>query len=410
MNEDSDYLVAKMIQKHPNVKIEFSENDRVIYDANKKPDTFPTLFHSYFSEIEKMISGGWVKDITEYMNEYGYAQAMNPQLLDLVSRNGRIYAIPYEAYALGLTINVKLFEAAGMVNADGSLVLPSTYEELAQTAADIRERTGKAGLIFPVSDRFGGWLFMPIAWSYGVEFMREDENGRLYASFDTPECVAALQYMKDLKWKYNAVLEQKDYDAMRQAFAGHEAAMMICEPRQRPLMQIYKMDRNLLASARLPAGPAGRYTLLGGNLYAISANANDLETRAAFEWLEVVGFSPMVTDEVINTWERSSAKEALNGMIVTEDDFFKIWVNKETLNAQKNVRKKYQNVDMKRFEDYTSFEDVMIRQEYAIYCQELYSVLDSGIQGVFQDKNADVKQIIHEMSETFQREYLDRIK
>ena len=45
---------------------------------------------------------------------------------------------------------------------------------------------------------------MNIAWSNGVEFMAK-ENNRWTAKFDTQACADTLQYIKDLKWKYDAL-------------------------------------------------------------------------------------------------------------------------------------------------------------------------------------------------------------
>lgn len=400
-------FVEKVKKELPYIEVFKKEGIGILPDDINVSD-LPILYTQFFTEVEKIVEKGLAKDITDYMNEYGFMQAMNPQLLELASSDGRIYAIPYEAYAMGIMANIKLYEAAGLANADGTLNFPSTYDEFIQTSVQIKEKTGKYALVFPSGQRYGGWLFMPIAWSFGAEFMTENENGKLETSFDTPECVAALQYIKDLKWKYDVVRETADLDEMRTVFSKGEAAMMFAAPPQRPITETYKMDRNLIACCRMPAGPAGRYSLMGGNLYVISAAADEKQTEAAFEWLQAIGFSPKVTNEMINTWERNFAADALNGLIVTGEDVFKVWVNKDTIDAQEQVREKYQNVDMKNYQDYSSFKDVIIRREYSRYCQELYEILDIGIQTVFEDENADVEELVHYMSERFRKEYLDK--
>ena len=68
---------------------------------------------------------------------------------------------------------------------------------------------------------------MNIAWSYGVDFMEQGEDGKWIATFNTPEMVEALQYIKDLKWKYNALPDNSvvDHDELTMLFATNQAAM-----------------------------------------------------------------------------------------------------------------------------------------------------------------------------------------
>lgn len=62
-------------------------------------------------------------------------KAINPKLIETVTDdNGRIRAIPYNAYVQGFTYNKGLFRQAGLVNEDGSVKFPNTYEELAEAA------------------------------------------------------------------------------------------------------------------------------------------------------------------------------------------------------------------------------------------------------------------------------------
>ena len=134
----------------------------------------------------------------------------------LVSKDGKVFAFPYAAYALGMAYNVDLMEQAGLMDADGTPKQPKDWSEVAEFAVQIKEATGKPGIAFPTASNFGGWLFMPVAWSYGVSFMEQDSDGKWKATFDTPEAVEALQYIKDLKWKYdvlpaNSIVTGEDY-------------------------------------------------------------------------------------------------------------------------------------------------------------------------------------------------------
>lgn len=56
-------------------------------------------------------------------------------------------------------------------------------------------------------DNQGGWQFDDLAWSYEMK-AETWRNGKWYATFDDPGGVKALQYLKNLRWKYH-VLESK---------------------------------------------------------------------------------------------------------------------------------------------------------------------------------------------------------
>jgi len=83
----------------------------------------PTIYDTWFTEPQKIINQGFAKDITKEVKELGWDKKMNPGVLDLLSKKGKIYGVPRDAYALGLMINVDLFKQAGLVDKDGLQII-----------------------------------------------------------------------------------------------------------------------------------------------------------------------------------------------------------------------------------------------------------------------------------------------
>ena len=88
----------------------------------------------------------------------------NKSVLDIISKDGKIYAFPTGAYVLGLAYNTEMFQAAGLMESDGTPKQPKDWYELAEFAKKIKDATGKAGFVFPTSTNYGGWIFTPVVF------------------------------------------------------------------------------------------------------------------------------------------------------------------------------------------------------------------------------------------------------
>ena len=403
--------LKKFNEKYPDIEIvrDTSVYDPTTYMAKASSGQLATIYLSYFTEINKIINAGYGRDITEAAKKYGYDRAMNPELLKMISKDNKMYAVPSYVYTQGLYLNKNLFKQAGLVNEDGTLQYPSTYDELVDFAKQIKEKTGKAGYVIPAMQHAGGWHFMNIAWSYGVEFMKE-ENGKWIATFNTPECVQALQYVKDLKWKHNVLPENVfiDKSEMEKLFATDQVGMCFFDPPGENFMRLYGMKADAAAVVRMPEGPKGRYTQMGGTLTLFSPKSTDEELDAAFKWLEVVGTTPNVNDDIIASWDAKYKQDNQDNVAVLDQEPFKIWVSKDRVEAENEIRRKYMNIYPRDYQEYYSFADIAVRSEEPVCCQDLYELFDSCIQEVLTNENSDVAAVVAKAAEDFQHNHLDK--
>ena len=402
-----------MSEKYPDIELipDTSSGNATSYVTRAISGQLPNLYVLSYTEANNVIKNGFCADITEACEKYDYAQSLNPLVLDKVKKDGKIYGIPQTAYALGLACNKEMFEQAGLVNADGTLKYPQTYVELAETAKVIKEKTGQAGVVFPTMNNQGGWIFSNVAWSFGVDFMEQDEDGKWKATFGTKECADALQYIKDLKWEYNVLPDNAfvDIDEERKLFASNQAAMYIIHPTERMLVKNYSMNKDNICFGRVPAGPAGRYTLMGGNFYAVSPESTPEQIDAIIKFLEIKGHSPKVAEGMEETNGKGYQKDNEENVPIMRKPAFPLWVNDERLELEEKLREKYANVPDENFADYSSFTDVMVHEEEPVCAQELYSILDAGIQQVLTEKDADCMEIVKKMADDFQKNHLDKL-
>lgn len=393
--------------KYPNVEV---VPDHYTYS----PDTFvplaeagkvPTIFETWFTEPQKLISQSFVKDITSEIQAKGWDKLMNPSIKDLLSKDGKIYGIPRDGYALGLYLNLDLFKKAGLMNPDGTAKYPKTWDELAEVAKVIKDKTGKAGFCLLAKDNAGGWQFTQIAWDFGAQ-LEVQRDGKWYANLNSPEVVAAMNFVKDLKWKYNVLTDDptnEDWASGFEAIGTGRAAMYLgAQDAVNQPTQINGLPVDKLSIVPVPAGPGGQYSLMGGTPYMFSANATSDEVMAALNFLEITGKAPVVTEESKAGLKADAENRVKNGVPVIPS--FPVWVDENYLKAQDDVIAQYRNVNMALYNDYYNWikKPGVLHAEEPVLTQDLYAELTKVLQAVVTDKNADVKKLLDIANNNFQ--------
>ena len=369
----------------------------------------PTVFTAFYSEISNLIDTGYLADITDVAKKDGYYDMINPTVRDIMSKNGKLYALPNESYGLGIAVNIKLLEQAGFVDADGTPHQPKDWSEFAEMAKTIKEKTGKAGFVMPTADNNGGWLFTNIAWSFGTEFMKK-KDGKWTATFNSNEAEQALQFIKDLKWKYdvlpaNLVVGSKDCNEL---FCTGQAAMRIVSSGIQNTIVSYDMNKDDLGMIGMPAGPKGRYSLVGGMLTCISSKASKEQIKAAFKWLNLGKY----TEEQKASYSANMQQYIDKGAAVGAKTLPSWLDDKPSQKFIEEFREKNTNININHVKVYNEFlsdKDVIFRAEEPVCAQDLYSVLDNCVQEVIKDKNADCKALLAEANKNFQQQYLDNL-
>lgn len=374
----------------------------------------PIVYATNFTEASAIIESGYSADLTAALEKYELSDKFNKDIISLLTKDGKIYAFPYAAYAFGLAYNVDLMEQAGLMEADGTPKQPKDWNEVLEFAIKIKEATGKPGIAFPTASNYGGWIFTPLAWSYGVTFMEQDSDGKWKATFDTPEAVAALQYIKDLKWKYDVlpsstIVTGDDY---YKSFGTGNAGMIIAAGDVPNVLAQYDMQPEQIGMMAMPAGPKKHVTLMGGNLYAVSQVADKDQIDAAVRWI-MNGNNTELTDQVKDANEKEISKRLADNQLVGIK-LMSVWnENAPSKKFKDELIEKNANANINHVKLYNDFMadmgDCELRAEEPVCAQELYSILDSCIQAVLEDKNADCAKVIKNACADFQANYLDNI-
>ena len=373
----------------------------------------PTIYNANFTEASQIIAAGYSSDITDVLEKHGILDKFNKQILDVVSKDGRVYAFPTNVYALGMGCNIDMFEKAGLMNEDGTPKQPKDWNELAEFAVKIKNATGVPGFIFPTANNVGGWIFTSIAWSYGTEFMKKDGD-KWKATFDSAETAEALQFIKDLKWKYDVLPSNTfvDYTEQFKTFGTGQGAMLIAAGDMPADVRSYEMNPDSIGMMAIPRGPKDHVTLMGGSVFAVSKGSSDKQIEGAIKWIKTA-YSPDLTEQYKENKEKDIKTRLENNELITVKSMSPWNLESAAIKFDRELRDKLANGNPNHVKLYNDFVadlgDCKLHPEEPVCAQELYGILDNCIQAVLTDKNADCAELLKKANSDFQQNYLDNL-
>ena len=299
------------------------------------------------------------------------------------------------------------------MEADGTPKQPKDWNEVVEFAKQIKEKTGQPGIVLPTTDRSGGWIFTSVAWSFGVNFMQQQDDGKWKATFNTPEAAEALQWVKDLKWKYDLLPSNTliDGEEWYRIFGTGNAGMSIMAGDYPKRVVSYGMRPEQVGIMATPAGPKAHVTLLTGDVNAVSSKATDNQVDAAMRWIKTIS-TYEATDEFKKNTEDSIKKDLADGKLVGIK-VFSPWKNDASaVKFEHELIDKYSNANPNHVRLYNEFVancPIELRAEEPVCCQELYAVLDNCIQEVLTNENADCAAVLEKANSDFQHNSLDNL-
>jgi len=400
-----DRRLELFAQRYPDIEVEVRTWDYTpeSFVAKMAGGTCPDLVNTWATEGPMLMDHGLARDITDLFERWEGRAEIRPVILSPFQREGRVYGLPFSAYSISLYYNKRLFREAGLVDAQGRVQPPQTWEEFVDAAVRLTD-PGRSQVGFAVAGAkpFAGWHFLNWTWQAGGEF-EEKVDGRWTAVFDRAPVVRALGFLKELRWKHVCVQKNilADNDDILRMFAASEAAMII-EPANDNSMVVlverYGFDLDQLGISQLPAGPAGRATQFGADYYIINAHVPDNRLEACFAWMT---FS--VSPEWIEAREAISAEFGYPSGC----PYVPIFTGKRAEQWEATLAR-HRNVPV--FEYYGLTVTETLRAEPPYFCQQLYSeALSPAVQEVLRDPEADPGEVLRRYGDSFQSIFLDRL-
>ena len=161
----------------------------------------------------------------------------------------------------------------------------------------------------------------------------------------------------------------------------------------------------------MPAGPKKHITLLGGYLSNIRSDATPEQIDAAIRWIETTN-NFKATEEFKNNTINTLDSNLKSGMLVGIKAM-SVWSqDAESLKLEHQLIDERANSNLNHVRLYNEFVadcPAEIQPEEPVCAQELYGILDSCIQEVLTNKDADCATILEKANSDFQHNYLDGV-
>jgi multiple sugar transport system substrate-binding protein len=400
--------IARFEKMYPNVTVKGVE-------YTYAPDTFaalvagkqvPTLFRVYLTDPSKYIDAGVAADISKIMTDNKLPEMFNKDIMNLTTKDGKVYGIPKAAYAMGLGYNIKMLAAAGFKEA------PKTWDELREAAKKLTDRDkGISGFSF-INDggNATGWHFTVLGYTFGAspaDIIKSEAEGKYTAGFGTGPMVDTLKFIHDLRWTDDVLpRDTLDWGTNGAGLASGKAAMILMAGDQYNWIKssFKETDMKDFGFAPLPEGPGGVASLVGGDVQMVSSAATPEEQEAAAYFALWRQLDPTEIKSALD------AQKAQEGAVIGGPALPMYVGDYEA--ARLAFELPYYTLpgeNYKPFMDAVTSGKVKLQVEPSPAGQDYYATVGTAVSTILTDESADPATVLSEAAKIFQATVLDHM-
>ena len=350
--------------------------------------SLPDVFTVPFTDSKTLLENGQLMDVTDEVEELGYADKFNPIILDAVKDGDRIFGFPRQAYAMGLHYNRTLFEQAGL-DPDSP---PTTWDEIREAAKTISEKTGKAGFMEMTQNNTGGWQLVAASAARGGSIQEDNGDGTYTSTIANDATKAALEFLRDLRWEDNSLGSNflLDWGTINQEFAAGNIGMYSSgSDVYTALVRDFSLNPDDYGLTVVPVEDGGG-TLGGGDIAVVSPTVDDTTKAAAVTWIDWYYMQKLLDEEAaVKDAETLAASDQAVGTPLLPV------LDRETYEESLTWIEPYINVPRDQMTPFTDgiWEQTPVGEPKG-KTQEIYALLDTVVQAVLTDQNADIDALL----------------
>ncbi|MFI9122070.1 extracellular solute-binding protein [Streptomyces bikiniensis] len=376
--------VAAFNRTYPNVTIQGRSTpgqclEPPRFTAMLKAKSQPDVFYTYFTDLPQVLDNDGAADITAYVNEktVPLLKDIDPNVLGSLKHDGKLYGLPTSNYTMGLLINRKLFEDAGL-DPDAP---PRTWEEVRAAAKRIAALgNGVAGFGEYSAGNTGGWHFTAQMYSLGGDVV--DASGER-AAFNTDLGRRIARNLHAMRWEDDSMGKTQllQWGDLQKQIATDKLGMFLAAPDDIAYM-VQQLGAKYENFGMGPI-PGGKATLAGGNNYMIKKGISGDRIKAAIAWLN---FKNLTVGKGQFDWARAKADGLPVG--VPQPNF---WLN-DSKAKDDAARVEHATMPVANFR--TFMDNPVPGKAEPPKAQEVYKILDNVMSGILTNKDADVDKLL----------------
>lgn len=352
--------------------------------------SLPDVFTVPFTDAKTLLENGQLMDVTAEMDALGYTDKFNPIILDAVTdKDGNTFGFPRQAYAMGLHYNRDLFEAAGL-DPDAP---PTTWDEVRAAAKAISDATGKAGYAQMTMNNTGGWQLTAGTVAHGGRTQIDNGDGTYTSTINNPGTVADLQFLHDLRWEDDSMGDNflLDWGTINQEFAAGNIGMYTSgSDVYTALVRDFGMDPSQYGLTIVPTDGEDPGTLGGGDIAVVSPTVDATTKAAAVKWIDWYYMQKLLNEDAA----KADAKALADSDQAVGTPVLPV-LDQETYEQSQEWIAEYVNVPVDQMKPF--FDNIFTQTPVAEAkgkTQEIYALLDSVVQAVLTDENADIDALL----------------
>jgi len=283
-----DYYCREFERLHPNVRVRYL---RLAGDLVSKymlwhmrgDGTGADVMRQHTFSFDRLVAAGVNEPLGAYVADpqTGIADMEDfaPQLVERVTVNGELYAIPADMNQLGLIYNKELFDTYNRDHPDDLLDYPRgdwTWSELEEAAEKLTVRKGGHTEVFGLDFLRGSYEFLCFYLQAGGTIWNEDKTRTL---IDSPEAIEVIRFWK----RMSSEMQIARPNALRDTAMGPDkffefgkTAMLIDGSWRVP--DVIKQAPSLRFGVASLPGLRRHVTLGGSTCWALSSDSKHKET------------------------------------------------------------------------------------------------------------------------------------
>jgi multiple sugar transport system substrate-binding protein len=221
-------LTNKFQADNPGIKVNVTHVEWPGYDqlkAQLASRSAPDVVSMHYSVISDYQSRGLLQPLDDLLA----SQSIDPASftdagLGGVTKDGKMYGLPFDNWTMLFHVNMNMMKEAGLVNADGSPMLPTSTDEFFEMGAKFKAATGKPYLVQILANETAAYarVLYTLLQQQNSDFFSDPSGIKL----NTPEAKAAVAFLKKIKDEGMTTVDM-DYPAAVSGFTNGEGGIAV---------------------------------------------------------------------------------------------------------------------------------------------------------------------------------------